>query len=309
MTEILVTGASGFVGSAVVDALLARGHGVRVAVRDPAHAARFSAKVSHAIIGDLAEPIDWTPHLDGIGALVHSAGLAHAGPRTTSRRLFAVNADATDRLMRAAQRAGVEQAIYISSVRAITGTRCDDIITEDHTPKPTNDYGRSKFEGEKAVEASGLAGAILRPPLVHGAHVRGNLALLTRVAAMPFPLPLGGLSARRSIVSDRNLASAVVHLTEQRQARMVTALVADAQPLTASEIVAKLRAGIGRSPRLVDAQRAMALLFPAIGQSQLWESLSGPLELAPQRLAAIGWQPVETSDAGLARTINAIRAA
>ncbi len=307
MAEILVTGASGFVGSTVVEALLMRGHAVRVAVRDGAQTARFGTKASHAIIGDLAGPIDWSPHLDGIDTLVHAAGLAHAGPRTASRQLFAVNTDATDRLMRAARRAGVKQAIYISSVRAITGTSCDDIITEDRSPEPTNDYGRSKLEGEKAVAACGLAGAILRPPLVHGAHVRGNLALLARVAAMPLPLPLGGLKARRSIVSNRNLASAVAHLVEQPQAAMITALVADAEPLTASEIVARLRAGIGRSPWLIDARSAMSLLFAASGQSQLWELLSGRLELAPQRLATLGWEPVETSDAGLARTMAARR--
>jgi UDP-glucose 4-epimerase len=307
MTEILVTGASGFVGSTVVETLLARGHAVRVAVRNPGQAARFGAKVSHAIIGDLADPIDWSPHLDGIDTLVHAAGLAHAGPRTASRQLFAVNTDATDRLMREAQRAGVKQAIYISSVRAITGTRCDEIIAEDHSPEPTNDYGRSKLEGEKAVVASGLAGAILRPPLVHGAHVRGNLALLARVAAMPLPLPLplGGLNARRSIVSDRNLASAVAHIAEQRRPRMITALVADAQPLTVSEIVAKLRAAAGRTPRLVAMPQLLSVLLAMSGQSRLWDSLSGRLELAPQRLAALGWQPMETSDAGLGRTMRA----
>lgn len=303
MTKVLVTGASGFVGAAVVRELLARGHHVRAVLRRPEQAV---GSVSVAIIGDLAEPIDWSPHLDGVDAVVHAAGLAHGGGRGQSRRLFAVNTEATDRLMNAARRSGVRQAIHISSIRAITGTRCDDIVAEDHPPQPTNDYGRSKLEAEQAVVASGIAGTILRPPLVHGAHVRGNLALLARAAALPLPLPLGGLTAQRSIVSDRNLASAVAHLLERPPPAMSTALVADAEQLTVSEIVAKLRAGAARGPGLVAAPSAMALLFAALNRRALWDSLAGRLELAPTRLAATGWQPVETSDAGLARTMAAL---
>lgn len=305
--NILVTGASGFVGSAVTAELLARGHDIRLALRRPEQAARFNGRVSVAIIGDLSGPVDWSPHLHGVDVLVHAAGLAHAGGNVTSRQLFAVNAEATDRLMRAAQRAGVGQAIYISSARAIAGTRCDDVIEEDRPPQPTNEYGRSKLAGEAAVAESGLAGAILRPPLVHGAHVRGNLALLARAAAMPLPLPLGGLNAPRSIVSDRNLASAVAHLIERPQSYMITALVADARPLSASEIVAKLRAGIGRSPGLVAVPGVLSRILALSRHETLWDSLAGRFELAPRRLAANGWRPVEASDAGLTRTMLGTR--
>lgn len=305
--KVLVTGASGFVGSAIVAELLQHGHDVRIAVRRLEQAARFE-RASSAVIGDLSQPIDWSRHLDGIDALVHAAGLAHARTKTASQQLFAVNVEATDRLMRTAKRAGVATAVHISSVRAVVGTSCDDIVGEDRRPEPTNDYGRSKLESEKAVAASGLSGAILRPPLVHGAHVRGNLALLARVAASPLPLPLGGLNARRSIVSDRNLAAAAAFLVARPGTDLITALVADPVPLSASEIVTKLRAGIGRGPNLFGAARLLSPLLAALRQDQLWQSLAGRLELAPSRLGALGWEPVESSDAGLARTMKSIGA-
>jgi nucleoside-diphosphate-sugar epimerase len=306
--KVLVTGASGIVGSAIVTELLARGHSIRLALRRPDQASRFGGGVTHAMIGDLAEPVDWAAHLDGVDALVHAAGLAHARTKAAQRQLFAVNVDATDRLMRAAQRAGVSQAIHISSVRAVTGATSEAVVVEDQPPNPTNDYGRSKLLGEKAVAASGVAGAILRPPLVHGAYVRANLALLAKAAASPLPLPFGGLNARRSIVSDRNLASAVAYLLEQPQQGMLTALVADAEALSGTDIVIKLRAAAGRPPRLMTATAWLPPLLAAIGQRQIWDSLAGRLELAPRRLAALGWQPVEPSDAGLARTIATLRA-
>jgi UDP-glucose 4-epimerase len=304
--NVLVTGASGFVGSAIIAGLLARGHKVHAALRNAAQSA-YAGNAPTVVIGDLDQPVDWSRHLDGIDAVVHTAGLAHASTRSAARQLFAVNVEATDRLMRAARTAGVGQVIHISSVRAVVGVSCDDVIAEDRQPAPTNAYGRSKLESEQVVAASGLAGAILRPPLVHGAHVKGNLALLARVAATPLPLPLGGLTARRSIVSDRNLASAVAFLLDHPQAKMTTALVADPTPLSASEIVARLRAGVGRSPRLVAAPNLLAGLLAILGRGELWQSLAGRLELAPRRLAALGWQPVEDSDAGLERTIAGLR--
>lgn len=301
--KVLVTGASGFVGSAIVRELLARGHDVRLALRRPEPAAAFGASVPVQIIGDLAQQIEWSPLLEGVDAVVHAAGMAHAGRSVPAKRLFAINADATGALARAARRAGAH-IIYVSSVRAVAGTFSDETIAEDHNPRPTDDYGRSKLQGELAVAASGAAGAILRPPLVHGAHVKGNLALLARAAASPFPLPLGGLHGRRSIVSDRNLASAVAHLIELRRPELTTALVADGEPLTVSEIAARLRTG--RPPRLFAAPGLTQLALAILRRRTMWDTLARPLELLPTRLAARGWVPVEDSAAGLRRTMEAV---
>jgi UDP-glucose 4-epimerase len=115
------------------------------------------------------------------------------------------------------------------------------------------------------------------------------------------------LTARRSIVSDRNLASAVAHVLEHPRTGAITALVADAQPLTVSEIVAALRKAAGRGPGLVAMPGTMAMTLALLNRRDTWNSLAGRLELAPTRLSETGWRPAEDSGAGLARTMAGAR--
>lgn len=303
--KVLVTGGSGFVGRVVVNELLAAGHQVRLTLRRPDQTA--IPGVERVQIGDLEDPIDWMQPLDGMDGLVHVAGLAHQGKDVSEQRLFAVNATATERLMRAAARAGTARVVHVSSLRAIVGSSCDRLVEEDHTPVPTNAYGRSKLAAEAATLGAGLSGVILRLPVVHGAGVRANMRALARLAALPVPLPLGGLTARRSIISDRNVAAAVRHALTLGNTDMFTALVADPRPLNVSEMIGIFRRAIGRPAMLIGAPRMMSLLSGAIGQRDRWETLTGRLELSCRRLAETGWRPPEDSEAGLARTIRALR--
>ena len=119
MSRILVTGASGFVGRAVVAALAKDGHAVRAAVRRPAPA--FPANVEIVQIGDLAEPIDWSPLLAGIDVAIHLAGIAHIGPRVGATLYDRVNHLATAQLATAAAQAGVSRLVFMSSIRAQSG--------------------------------------------------------------------------------------------------------------------------------------------------------------------------------------------
>ena len=200
-------------------------------------------------IGDLAGQIDWAPVLEGMEGLVHAAGLAHG--KENEFRLNAVNVTATERLMRAAVQAGVRQVVHISSIRAVTGRHAEFDIEEDAKPDPTDAYGRSKLMSEAAVLAAGVRGIILRPPLVYGAGVGANMRLLARLATSPLPLPFGGLNAKRSIVSDINLASATNHALQLSNTTAFTALVCDAEPVSVREMVTIFREALGRKPMLV----------------------------------------------------------
>jgi nucleoside-diphosphate-sugar epimerase len=309
--KVLVTGASGFVGRAVVATLAARGDEVRAAIRATADAANggagrpaFAPGVTVVQHGDLGAPVDWTRLLAGIDAIVHLAGIAHAGPGIAEERYDRVNHRATAALAVAARDAGVTRFVFISSIRAQTGPAADHALSERDTPRPTDAYGRSKLAAERAVAASGVPFTVLRPVLVYGPGVKGNLRALMRLAALPIPLPFGALEARRSLVSLANVASAIGFVLREDACTGETYIVADPAPLTIGEIVTALRRGRGKPPGLVAAPPALLrLAFTAAGRGANWEQIAGALVADPAKLMAAGWRPERDTMKALAALI------
>jgi nucleoside-diphosphate-sugar epimerase len=302
--KVLVTGATGFVGRAVVAALAADGENVHAAVRASERAApqlpfpRGVTVVSH---GDLGEPVDWTPLLARMDAVVHLAGIAHAGPGLAEERYDRVNHRATETLAQAARTAGVARFVFISSIRAQTGPSADHVVSERDEPRPTDPYGRSKLAAEHAVARSGVPFTILRPVLVYGPGVKGNLRALMRLAALPVPLPFGALTGERSLVSLTNLATAISFVLRHDACAGETYVVADPEPLTLAEIVAALRHGIGKSPGLIAVPPALfRLALAALGRGSNWEQINGALMADPGKLTATGWRPEPDTKGALA---------
>lgn len=305
--RILVTGATGFAGPAVIAALTAQGHRVRAAVRRN----RQPPCCAHDIVEapGMAQAFDAAPLVAGVDAVVHLAGIAHASSSIPPDVYMAVNCEAARQLAAASREAGVRRFIYVSSVRAQCGPSVRGIVTESDAPAPTDAYGRSKLAGERAV-AQALAGSatdhvIMRPVLMYGPRAKGNMAALMRLARSRWPLPLGGLTGRRSILSDDNFGSAVVHVLEAGERAGHTYLVADSKPLTAGEIVALLRAGLERSGAVLRLPLpGAATALRAAGKGDLAQRLFGDLVVSTQALTSTGWQPVESSAQGLARAIG-----
>ena len=175
--RVLVTGASGFVGRALVDALVGAGRSVRAATRERREGI-FTPGVELAATGDYRRPVDWAPLLDGVDAVVHLAGIAHIGPAISEVDYDRVLHAATADLANACGKAGVHRLVFMSSVRAQSGPAADTVLTEADEPHPTEAYGRAKLRAEAAVRASGAAWTILRPTMVYGDAAKGNLARL-----------------------------------------------------------------------------------------------------------------------------------
>jgi nucleoside-diphosphate-sugar epimerase len=300
--KVLVTGATGFVGRTVVAALAADGEEVHAAVRAAERAPPpFPPGVTMVSHGDLDEPVDWARLLVGIDAVVHLAGIAHAGPGIAEERYDRVNHRATETLAAAAHAAGVARVVFVSSIRAQTGPAADHMVSERDEPRPTDPYGRSKLAAERAVARSGVPFTILRPVLVYGPGVKGNLRALMRLAALPVPLPFGALSARRSLVSLTNLAGAIGFVLHHDVCAGETYVVADPEPLTVAEIVAALRHGIGKPPGLIAVSPALLhLALTTVGREANWEQINGALVADPGKLIAAGWRPALDTKSALA---------
>jgi nucleoside-diphosphate-sugar epimerase len=290
VSRVLVTGASGFIGRALVPALVTAGYGVRAAVRRMP--APFAAPVEAATHGDLDAVIDWRPLVAGVDFVVHLAGTAHTGPGVAESRYDRVNHRATAALGEVARIAGIRRLVFVSSIRAQTGPASDRVLTEADEPRPTDPYGRSKLAAEAALARSGAPFTVLRPVLVYGPGVKGNLRTLMRLAALPIPLPFGALTNPRSLVSVQNLAAGIAHVLRRETSGGETYVVADPQPVSLADIAAALRAGLGRAPRLVAVPPGLIRLGLAmLGRSRNWDQLNGTLVVDPAKLVASGWQP------------------
>jgi UDP-glucose 4-epimerase len=296
---IALTGATGFIGRHLLKELPQRGYRVRVLLRRPAEVPEGA---SSAVVGDLARPQNMSAALRDVDGIIHSAGLAHAMSGRPEDDYRAINTEATVGLARAAERAGVKRFVFLSSIRAQSGVTAEGILTEDRAPRPTDAYGRSKLEAERGLAELGIDWVALRPVLVYGPGVKGNMAALVDLARSRLPLPLGGLKAQRSLLALDNLVAAVDTVLKAPAPIRRPFIVADPEPLTVPDMIATLRKGLGRPPGLIPVPaRVLEGLARLARREEAFQRLAGSLVASPEALRRSGWQPAVTTREALAR--------
>jgi nucleoside-diphosphate-sugar epimerase len=295
---IALTGSTGFIGQHLLAELPKRGYRVRVLLRRPSE---VPAGASSAVIGDIASPHNMAAALRDVDMVIHSAGLAHAMSGRPEDDYRTINTEATLRLAQAAERAGVKRFVFLSSIRAQSGPSAGGVLTEAQEAQPTDPYGRSKLEAERGLSELGLDWAALRPVLVYGPGVKGNMASLLALAQSPWPLPLAGLKAKRSLLSLDNLTAAVDTVLKAQGPLRRPLIVADPEPVTIPEMVRALRRGLGREPGLIPVPSFVLRGAAAIaGKGEAYERLAGSLVASPEALRSLGWQPVSSTRDALA---------
>jgi nucleoside-diphosphate-sugar epimerase len=310
MTRILVTGASGFVGRAVVTAFAARvprsGRAVGAAVRR-APAKSFPAGVDVVQHPDLAQSFDWSPYLDGVAQIIHLAGIAHTGG-VAAERYERINRAATAELAAAAAHSGVRHFVFVSSIRAQSGPSADHALTEYDEPKPTDAYGRSKLAAEQAVRESGVPFTILRPALFYGPGVKGNFATLLRAARSRVPLPVKDFVNRRSLISIDNFMSALDFVLSSEATLGQIYVVADPGiPPRLGDLIATLRKAQGRRPLLLPLPpHYLETPLRLLRRHGMWERLGGNLRVDSEKLIAAGWQPLHDTRGGLTALVETL---
>jgi nucleoside-diphosphate-sugar epimerase len=300
---IALTGATGFIGQYLLQELPRRGHRLRVLLRRPTE---MLVQGSSAVIGDLSRPQNMGAALAGVDAIVHSAGLPGTMSGIPEDDYRILNTEATIGLAHAARRAGAKRFIFLSSIRAQCGPAADQVLTEDSEARPTDAYGKSKLAAEQGLAQIDVDWVAVRLVLTYGPGVKGNVAQLMRLARSPYPLPLGGLKARRSLLSLDNLVGAIDAALTTREPLRRPLIVADPEPVSVPEMVAAMRRGLGRSPRLVPVPApALRAFLSMAGRPEIYERLTGSLVVDPSALRRIGWRPSIETAAGLADLMRA----
>jgi nucleoside-diphosphate-sugar epimerase len=286
-TTVFVTGSDGFLGRHLVPYLASRGY--KVLAASSGASAFADPNIIAVPLPDLSTPFDWQPLLQKCSAVVHLAGIAHT--HASDDLYDRVNHQATDALARAAFLCGIHM-VFVSSIAAQSGSFSDSELTEEDPPRPINGYGRSKLIAEQAVRKAGVSYTILRPVVIYGGGEKGNFAVVHKISRLPIPLPLGALTAQRSVLSVQNFNSAVAMVLAHPSARGETFIVSDPTPLTVSDVIARYRANRGRSPWLIPIpERWLELALKAVGQSGVWQGIGRPLVARPGKLLALGWKP------------------
>ena len=311
---ILVTGASGFLGGALVERLMANNaYCVVAAVRRPD--IRFLKGVKLLQVGDLLAITRWNAALRGVNTVVHCAARVHVRNDNSPdliAEFFRVNVEGTVALARQAAAAGVRRFVFLSSIK-VNGefTELGRLFTADDLPAPMDPYAISKYEAEQSLRKiafeTGMEVVILRPPLVYGPSVKANFESMMRWLGRGVPLPLAAVTEnRRSFVALDNLVDLIVTCLDHPAAANQTFLASDGEDLSTADLLTRMGSAMGRPARLFYLPPSLLKLGAAVlNKPEIYQRLCGSLQADISKTKhLLGWSPPVSLDEGLRRTIE-----
>jgi nucleoside-diphosphate-sugar epimerase len=312
--RILVTGANGFVGSALCPRLEQSGFlvkgAVRVLAKLPPGGISDSEACQWVVLHDRSTEDETNEALRDVHAVVHLAARVHVMTDRTPdplQEFRKINLVWTKQLARVAASQGVRRFVYLSSIK-VNGEQSVMPFTERDFPNPEDPYGVSKWEAEQALAKvsaeTGMEIVIVRSPLVYGPGVGGNFLQLLKILQRGVPLPLASVQNRRSLVSRGNLVDALISCVRDRRAAGQTYLVSDGEDLSTPELIRRLGKVMGVNVRLwpfpVPLIRWMGQIAGKMG---MIDRLLGSLQVDSSKIRReLDWHPPFSIDRGFAET-------
>jgi len=255
----LVTGATGFIGSALLHAYECAGDSVLGTVRGAPSPDRIQ-------VASIDGGTDWGPALEGIDVVIHLAARVHVMEGDKDPDLMhRVNVEGTMRLAQSCVMAGVRRFVFVSTIKVngeCTGEPgAPECFTSEDTPSPDGAYAVSKFEAEQRLralcDAEGMELCIIRPPLVYGPGAGGNFRRLVRLVNTGVPLPFAAVDNRRSMLALDNLVSLLRLCATSEAAAGHVFLASDGHDISTPELIRELAMALGRPARLVGTPPAV----------------------------------------------------
>lgn len=315
MSRILLTGAAGFVGRAVLFRLHQAAHPLRITLRQ-AHDRPAPAGIETVAVPDIGPDTDWSRALAGIDTVVHLAARVQPEKDRSvdpASEFFRVNAAGTRRLAEAAVAAGVSRMVLLSTVKVAGSVTAPGAVLDEGLPiTPVGPYGRSKAEAEALLRATAegqIHWIALRAPLVYGPRVRGNFLRLLRLCDAGIPLPLAAVHNARSVIGLGNLADAVRAAVEAPHLPSGTYYVADEKDVSTPELVCLLAAALGRPLHLFPVPSVLLrLALRSVGGREAAESLLNSLRVDSARFRRLAaWTPPTSTACGIQDTVDWFR--
>lgn len=331
--KILITGATGFVGRALISQLDCDGHFISAVVRS--HSTLFSDKVEQVTLDDLGKLSSFSQTevvkdgstdskesyiaslskvLEQTEVLIHTAARVHVMDDTADDPLNEfrkVNRDATLSLARLAAKSGVKRFIFLSTIK-VNGESTDPgkPFSEQDSCDPSDPYGISKYEAEQGLlsiaEETGMEVVIIRPPLIYGPGVKGNFASMMRWVGKGIPLPLGAVDNQRSLLALDNLIDFISCCLDHPKAANQVFLLSDGQDVSTTKLIQNLAHAQGKKVRLLPVPVSlMTYMASLLGKKAVTERLFGSLQVDISKARnLLGWSPVVTMDEALINMCN-----
>ena len=305
--NILLTGATGFVGGAIAKKLVIEDRYALSVVSRRASDLKSYDKVH--LVPNIDSSTDWTEALVCCDVVVHGAARVHVMNEDAGDPLNAfreVNVGGTLAFARQAVAAGVKRFIFISSIKVNgEGTPLGKPYNASDAPIPEDAYGQSKLEAEQGLVQlsieTGLEVVIIRPPLVYGPGVKGNFASMIKLVEKGLPLPLGATHNKRSMVGIDNLVDLIIRCIDHPAAANQVFLAGDGEDLSTTELLQGVCRAMGKPARLVPLPTNL-LLFGArlLGKKAIANRLLGSLQVDISKTRELlSWKPPYTVEEGL----------